>query len=107
MKTYGAPGRSSSPCENHCTASGLDDPISTITAQRGAHHHLVRPTESLLVDDCEYRPLTVEENASAQGFPGHHRLAGKPSEIKSQVGNTVPVALATWAARETLKTLPP
>ncbi|MFE7766170.1 DNA cytosine methyltransferase [Streptomyces sp. NPDC057438] len=92
---------------NHCTASSLDDPIGTITAQGGAHHYFVRPTESLLVDDCEYRSLTVEENASAQGFPERHRFAGKPSEIKSQVGNAVPVTVATWAALETMKIMPP
>ncbi|MEV5010055.1 DNA cytosine methyltransferase [Streptomyces sp. NPDC055692] len=58
------------------------------------------------IDECEYRPLTIVENARAQGFPSHHVFAGSEGDQKLQVGDAVPVTVATWAAQKTLKVLP-
>lgn len=83
---------------NHGTASPLTAPIGTLTAQGGEHHYLVRPTPSGEIDDCEYRPLTLREKASAQGFPAHHVFAGTETEQRLQIGNAVPVNVARWQA---------
>ena len=80
------------------TASSLDTPIGTLSAQGGGHHYLARPDASLKADECEYRPLTVKEKAAAQGFPPHHIFAGGDTAVRMQVGNAVPVNLATFAA---------
>jgi DNA (cytosine-5)-methyltransferase 1 len=83
------------------TASSLDAPIGTLSAQGGNHHSLVRPGPDMTVDECEYRALNVEEKALAQGFPPHHVLAGSDTARRTQVGNAVPVNVATWAALQT------
>jgi DNA (cytosine-5)-methyltransferase 1 len=83
---------------NHGTATSLDAPIGTVTAQGGEHHYLVRPTADMTVDECEYRPLALAEKALAQGFPTHHLLAGTDAEQKLQIGNAVPVNVAQWLA---------
>ena len=80
----------------NCTASSLDDPIGTLSAQGGNHHSLVRPAAT--VDECEVRPLTLGEKAAAQGFPAHHILAGTETQQKLQIGNAVPVNVAQWLA---------
>jgi DNA (cytosine-5)-methyltransferase 1 len=82
------------------TASSLASPIGTLSAQGGGHHYLARPTVDGTVDECEYRPLTVQEKARAQGFPPHHVFAGGDTAVRLQVGNAVPVNVATWAARQ-------
>lgn len=82
------------------TATSLAQPIGTLSAQGGNHHYLVRPGPDGTVDGCEYRPLTVKEKAAAQGFPSHHILAGGDTAVRMQVGNAVPVNVATWAARQ-------
>ncbi|MFF4121331.1 hypothetical protein ACFY0P_49175 [Streptomyces sp. NPDC001714] len=41
-----------------------------------------------------------------QGFPSHHVFAGSEGDQKLQVGDAVPVTVATWAAQKTLKALP-
>lgn len=92
---------------NHGGATSLDQPIGTVTAQGGAHHYLARPDPSMDIDACEYRSLTVAENARAQGFPAHHIFGGSEGDQKLQVGDAVPVTIATWAAQETMKILPP
>lgn len=84
---------------NHGGATSLDIPIGTLSAQGGGHHYLVRPGPDLDIDECEYRPLTVLEKAAAQGFPAHHVLAGSEADRRLQVGNAVPVTVATWAAQ--------
>ncbi|MDX2576834.1 DNA cytosine methyltransferase [Streptomyces scabiei] len=91
---------------NHGRPTPLNEPIGTVTAQGGAHHYLARPAANLDIDECEYRPLTVVENARTQGFPAHHVFAGSEGDQKLQVGDAVPVTVATWAAQETLKVLP-
>ncbi|MGW7504405.1 DNA cytosine methyltransferase [Streptomyces albidoflavus] len=87
-------------------ATSLDVPIGTLTAQGGGHHYLARPTPDLDVDEVEYRPLTVEEKAAAQGFPSHHILKGDAPDQRLQVGNAVPVNVATWVATKVMEVLP-
>ncbi|MFE7963401.1 DNA cytosine methyltransferase [Streptomyces cellulosae] len=87
-------------------ATPLDEPIGTLTAQGGGHHYLARPTDSLKAEDVEYRPLTVEEKARAQGFPDHHVLEGDGPDRRLQVGNAVPVNVATWLATRVKEILP-
>ncbi|GAA2686226.1 hypothetical protein GCM10010400_58150 [Streptomyces aculeolatus] len=83
---------------NHGRATSLNEPIGTITAQGGNHHYLVRPGGDGSVDGCEYRPLTLAEKARLQGFPDHHVFAGEETAQRLQIGNAVPVNVATWAA---------
>jgi DNA (cytosine-5)-methyltransferase 1 len=78
------------------TASSLDEPIGTLSAQGGNHHMLVRPDATGVADDCEVRALAIREKAAAQGFPEHHVLAGKETEQKLLIGNAVPVNVARW-----------
>lgn len=80
------------------TATSLDVPIGTLSAQGGGHHYLARPGSDGTVDGCEYRPLAVKEKARAQGFPTHHSFVGGETAVRSQVGNAVPVNVATHTA---------
>lgn len=91
---------------NHCSATSLDDPIGTLSAQGGGHHYLVRPTADLTVDECEYRPLTIREKARCQGFPDDHEFAGTEKDQRLQVGNAVPVNVAFWLAQRVKAVLP-
>ncbi|MFD6471349.1 DNA cytosine methyltransferase [Streptomyces goshikiensis] len=91
---------------NHGSATSLDDPIGTLSAQGGGHHYLVRPTASLTPDDCEYRPLTIREKARSQGFPDGHQFAGTEPDKRLQIGNAVPVNVARWLAQRVQAVLP-
>lgn len=91
---------------NHCDASSLDEPIGTLSAQGGGHHYLARPTADLTVDSVEYRPLNLREKARCQGFPDHHEFAGTEADQRLQIGNAVPVNVATWQARRIAARLP-
>lgn len=91
---------------NHCDASSLDEPIGTLSAQGGGHHYLARPTAEMTVDSVEYRPLTNVEKARCQGFPDDHPFAGTPADQRLQIGNAVPVNVATWQARSIRAVLP-
>ena len=44
------------------------------------------------------RPLTLRELMRLQGFPDHYTFTGSHTEIRRQVGNAVPVELATALA---------
>ncbi|WP_086559943.1 DNA cytosine methyltransferase [Streptomyces africanus] len=92
---------------NHCDASPLSEPIGTLSAQGGGHHYLARPTEEMTVDSVEYRPLTNLEKARCQGFPDEHVFAGTPADRRLQIGNAVPVNVATWQAGSIRSVLPP
>ncbi|MFF1678781.1 DNA cytosine methyltransferase [Streptomyces sp. NPDC058256] len=90
----------------NCSASSLDEPIGTLSAQGGGHHYLARPTAHLSIDECEYRPLTIREKARCQGFPDDHEFAGTEEDQRLQVGNAVPVNVAFWLAQRVKAVLP-
>ena len=45
------------------------------------------------------RPVTVRERARLQGFPDSHKFAGSKTQVSDQIGNAVPVGLATAIGR--------
>lgn len=113
--------------ETHITnsASSIDTPIRTILAG-GIHNALVipsiirdsgmpRPPEvpvsrnhfTPVYGDANqiqplYRFLTLREIASAQGFPAHYSFTGVKKDVIRQIGNAVPVNLATALASAAL-----
>jgi DNA (cytosine-5)-methyltransferase 1 len=70
----------------------LDAPAKTVKAGvhgvPGGEHIVIR-------DDGSYRYLTVRECARLQTFPDWWRFEGPRSEASRQIGNAVPVRLAT------------
>lgn len=85
----------------NATVASLDDPIPALTT--GNHHLLVRPGEQLA--DAEVRQLTPLERARAQRFPDTHQFAGSEVSQKRQIGNAVPVNVASWLAHRLRPTL--
>jgi DNA (cytosine-5)-methyltransferase 1 len=77
------------------SGSPLDWPAKSVKAGvhgcPGGEHILVRP-------DGTFRYLTVRECARLQGFPDDYRFAGPRSEAMRQIGNAVPVPLASLMA---------
>jgi len=53
----------------------------------------------------EVRPFTVREYARIQSFPDSWKFVGSLSSQYRQVGNAVPVKLATAVAKEVYKSL--
>ena len=78
------------------TGSPLDEPAKTLKAGvhgvPGGENMLLRP------DGC-VRYFTVRESARLQTFPDGFRLHGSWSEAMRQLGNAVPVELASIIAR--------
>lgn len=74
------------------TGSPLDEPAKTLKA--GVHG--VPGGENMLVrEDGSVRYFTVRESARLQTFPDKFQLHGAWSEAMRQLGNAVPVGLAT------------
>ena len=71
-------------------AESVADPVSTVTTRD--RHGLVEPTEKL---DILFRMLQPRELARAQGFPDTYEFAGNRGDVVRQIGNAVPVNLAT------------
>ena len=67
------------------------NPLATVTA--GGNHHGVA---TITDEGARFRMLTNRECARAQGFPDSYVFAGKASDVKKQIGNAVPVAVAKW-----------
>lgn len=74
-------------------ARSVDEPLPTVTT---------RDRFALIVPECypwgldlRYRLLEPHELAAAQGFPPDYEFEGTKGEIKKQIGNAVPVGLAT------------
>jgi DNA (cytosine-5)-methyltransferase 1 len=77
------------------TGSPMDEPAKTLKA--GVHG--VPGGENMLVrEDGSIRYFTVRESARLQTFPDNYVLHGSWSEAMRQLGNAVPVSLATVLA---------
>ncbi|MEK3705740.1 DNA cytosine methyltransferase [Paenibacillus sp. FSL R7-0198] len=79
------------------TGSVLDEPSKTLKA--GAHG--VPGGENMIAfPDGTYRYLTVRESARVQTFPDDYLFTGPWSEAMRQIGNAVPMELATQVAKQ-------
>lgn len=82
------------------SGSTLDEPSKTIKA--GAHG--VPGGENMLVlDDGSLRYYTVRESARIQTFPDDYRFHGSWTESMRQIGNAVPVKLASIIGESVIK----
>ena len=77
---------------------------SRITELQHDEHilHRDRPSRTVLGQSARHysgRPTTVRENACLQSFPFDHIFTGGLNHQYKQVGNAVPVMMATQVAR--------
>lgn len=74
-------------------------PLATVSAG-GNHHGLVRldPTGRAM-----HRMLTNRECARSQGFPDDYLFVGTNKQVKSQIGNAVPVGIARWLGQRAVQ----
>jgi DNA (cytosine-5)-methyltransferase 1 len=75
----------------------LDWPAKTIKA---GVHGVPGGEHVVLLDDGSHRYLTVRECARVQTFPDTWQFAGPRSEASRQIGNAVPVRLASIMGRQ-------
>lgn len=52
-----------------------------------------------------HRPITLREAAAIQTFPAHYRFVGTRSDVERQIGNAVPVKMATAIARRLVEAI--
>jgi len=78
------------------TGSPLDEPAKTLKA---GVHGVPGGENMLLKPDGSVRYFTVRESARLQTFPDDYRFHGSWSETMRQLGNAVPVDLASVVAR--------
>jgi DNA (cytosine-5)-methyltransferase 1 len=78
------------------TGSPLDEPAKTLKA---GVHGVPGGENMLLRPDGSTRYFTVRESARLQTFPDDYRFHGAWSEAMRQLGNAVPVELATVIAK--------
>ena len=78
------------------TGSPLDEPAKTLKA---GVHGVPGGENMLLRPDGSVRYFTVRESARLQTFPDDFRLHGSWTEAMRQLGNAVPVELASVVAR--------
>lgn len=76
-------------------AVGVDEPLDTVTTRD--RFMLLCPTthEPIAELDILFRMLQPHELAAAQGFPPNYQFAGTREQRVKQIGNAVPVNLAT------------
>lgn len=76
-------------------AKDLEGPLDTVTSRD--RFMLVCPTSGKLIAELDilFRMLQPHELAAAQGFPSDYRFTGTREEQVKQIGNAVPVNLAT------------
>ena len=74
------------------------EPCLTLTCSPGQ-----KMTERCHPEDV--RPFTVREYARIQSFPDSWKFVGSISSQYKQIGNAVPVKLATAVAKEVFKSL--
>lgn len=79
------------------TGSPLDEPAKTLKA---GVHGVPGGENMLLQPDGSVRYFTIRESARLQTFPDNYIFHGAWSEAMRQIGNAVPVDLATLIARD-------
>lgn len=89
-------------------ALSINDPMDTVTTKD--RFGLVQPT--VLIDgkqyllDIHFRMLQPHELAGAQGFPRNYQFAGGKTHAVKQIGNAVPVNLASALCAAVLSSAP-
>ena len=78
------------------TGSPLDEPAKTLKA---GDHRVPGGENMLAYADGSVRYFTVRESARIQSFPDTYAFAGSWTEAMRQLGNAVPVRLASAVAR--------
>src|SRR5260370_12883408 len=78
------------------TGSPLDEPAKTLKA---GDHGVPGGENMLLEPDGSVRYFTIRESARLQTFPDDSVFPGSWTESMRQIGNAVPVTLATYLAR--------
>ena len=88
-------------------AHSVDDPLGTITSRD--RYALVSPELVSEIDgevvgwlDIRFRMLQPVELAAAMSFPKGYKFSGSREAQVKQIGNAVPVGLATALCREML-----
>jgi DNA (cytosine-5)-methyltransferase 1 len=89
--------------KNYTTGSGdvmgrlhWDKPSVTIRTE------FFKPEKGRYLHPVEDRAITHYEAALLQGFPSDHKFVGSRTAIAKQIGNAVPIPLATALARQLL-----
>lgn len=72
----------------------VESPAPTILASRGGGH-LVAPVMGGRALDILFRMLQPHELAAAMGFPADYKFTGNRGDVVRQIGNAVPVGVAT------------
>lgn len=82
------------------TGSVLDSPSKALKA---GDHGVPGGENMMALPDGYYRYYTVRESARIQTFPDDYVFSGSWTEAMRQIGNAVPVALATAVGKSILK----
>lgn len=82
------------------SAASITDPLPTVTTK--GRFALVTPQLYPLGLDIHYRMLQPRELSAAMGFPDDYHFVGNKTETTEQIGNSVPVNLATALIRKLL-----
>lgn len=85
----------------HPDNRSVDQPLGTVTTK--SRFGLVEPLWGRDQVDVRFRMLQPEELARAMGFQGYD-FAGNKTEVIKQIGNAVPVGMATALCRTILQT---
>ena len=84
------------------TGSPLDEPSKTIKA---GDHGVPGGENTVILDDGTIRYYTVRESARIQTFPDEYLFCGSWTENMRQIGNAVPVKLATLIGKSVIRRL--
>lgn len=76
-----------------------DEPAPTMTTR------CTTPASGPFLHPDEHRPITLREAAAIQTFPHNYKFAGTRSDIERQIGNAVPVRMASVIAGSILESL--
>lgn len=76
-----------------------DEPASTMTTR------CTTPASGPFIHPDENRAITLREAASIQTFPARYKFSGSSAAIERQIGNAVPVRMASGIAKTVIATL--